>query len=96
MSFGSNGEDQVRLLQKISNQFRLANLFVNSTCSASFATTLVQERNGSKRQKTCVLGLMEWMGALVMKNSDATLFSELVRSWHLFCQFCHNFRAATK
>jgi hypothetical protein len=42
MSFGSNGLDQVRLLRKIPTQLCLANLCVNGTCSASFATTFVQ------------------------------------------------------
>jgi hypothetical protein len=35
-------------------------------------------------------------GAFVAKNSDATLFSDLVCQWHLFGQFCHNFHAVTK
>jgi hypothetical protein len=35
-------------------------------------------------------------GALVEKNSDTTLFSELVRLWHQFGQFCIDFRAVTK
>jgi hypothetical protein len=32
----------------------------------------------------------------VAKNSSATLFSELVRQWHMFGQFCNDFRAVTK
>jgi hypothetical protein len=41
---------------------------------------------------------VEWSGsdAFVAKNSDATLFSELVRLWHQFGQFCIDFRAVTK
>jgi hypothetical protein len=37
--------------------------------------------------------LVKWSGsgAFVAKNSDATLFSELVRSWHLFGQFASTF-----
>jgi hypothetical protein len=41
---------------------------------------------------------INWSGshALVAKNSNATLFSELVRYWHLFGQFCRDFRVVTK
>jgi hypothetical protein len=41
---------------------------------------------------------VKWSGssAFVAKNSDATLFSELVREWHQFGQFCIVFRAVTK
>jgi hypothetical protein len=35
-------------------------------------------------------------GAFVAKNSNATWFSELVRSWDQFGQFCNDFRAVTK
>jgi hypothetical protein len=35
-------------------------------------------------------------GAVVAKNSDATLFRELVRKWRQFSQFCINFCAVTK
>jgi hypothetical protein len=35
-------------------------------------------------------------GAVVAKNFDPTLFSELVRYWHQFGQFCIDFRAVTK
>jgi hypothetical protein len=42
MSFGSNGVDQVRSLQKIPMQLHLANLRVNGTRSASSASTFVQ------------------------------------------------------
>jgi hypothetical protein len=37
--------------------------------------------------------LVQWSGsgAFVAKNSDATLFSELVRSWHQFGQFASTF-----
>jgi hypothetical protein len=42
--------------------------------------------------------LVKWSGsgAFVAKNSDTTLFSELVRWWHLFVQFCIDFRAVSK
>jgi hypothetical protein len=41
---------------------------------------------------------VQWSGsgAFVAKNSDATLFSELVHLWHQFGQFCIDFRAVTK
>jgi hypothetical protein len=41
---------------------------------------------------------VQWSGsvAFVAKNSDANLFSELVREWHQFGQFCIDFRAVTK
>jgi hypothetical protein len=42
MSFGSNGVDQVRSLRKFLTQLRLANLSVNGTYSASFASTFEQ------------------------------------------------------
>jgi hypothetical protein len=42
MTFGSNEVDQVRSLRKISTQLRSANLCVNGTSSASFASTFVQ------------------------------------------------------
>jgi lipoate synthase len=41
MSFGSNGVDQVRQLRKILKQLRLANLCVEGTCSANFASTFM-------------------------------------------------------
>jgi hypothetical protein len=42
MSFGSNGVDRVRSLQKVPTQLRLANLCINGASSASFASTFVQ------------------------------------------------------
>jgi hypothetical protein len=35
-------------------------------------------------------------GALVMKNSNSTLFSELMHLWRQFGQICFDFRAVTK
>jgi hypothetical protein len=52
MSFGSNGVDLVHSLRKILTRFSLANLCGNGTSSANFASTVVQEQNGSKRPKT--------------------------------------------
>jgi hypothetical protein len=34
--------------------------------------------------------------AFVAKNLETTSFSELVRQWHLFGQFCIDFRGVTK
>jgi hypothetical protein len=42
MSIGSNGVDHVCWLRKIYKQLHLANLCVNDTSSASFASTFVQ------------------------------------------------------
>jgi hypothetical protein len=52
MSFGSNGVDRVRSLQKIPTQLRLANLCVKGTSSTHFVTTFMQQRNGSKCPNT--------------------------------------------
>jgi hypothetical protein len=62
ISFGCNGVDRLRLLWKISMQLRLANLCINGTCSANFASTFVQFPNGPKHPETWVLGPMEWIG----------------------------------
>jgi hypothetical protein len=42
MSFGTNGVDRVRSLQKDATQLRLTNLGVNGASSASFASSFVQ------------------------------------------------------
>jgi hypothetical protein len=41
---------------------------------------------------------VQWSGSgtLVAKNSNGTSFSELVRQWHQFDQFCIDLRAVTK
>jgi hypothetical protein len=41
---------------------------------------------------------VQWIrsGALVVKKSDATSFSELMRSCHMFGKFYNDFRAVTK
>jgi hypothetical protein len=41
---------------------------------------------------------VQWSGsgAFVAKDSNATLFSELVREWHQFDLFCIDFGAVTK
>jgi hypothetical protein len=68
MRFWSNGVEWVRSLRKIPTQRCLANLCDNGTSSASFASTFVQYRNGPKRPKTWVLGLMEWIGCVRCKK----------------------------
>jgi hypothetical protein len=79
MSFGSNGVDHVRSLRKISKQLPLANLClmvpvrpVLHRLSCSNKTV----QNAPKQEF-----FVKWIGsdAFVAKNSDATLFSELVR-----------------
>jgi hypothetical protein len=40
MSFGSNGVDRVRSLQKVPTQLRLTNLCINGASSASFCIEL--------------------------------------------------------
>jgi hypothetical protein len=79
MSSGSNGVDQVRSLRKISMRLRLVNLCVNGSSSTSFASTFVQyemARNALKHEFW-----VQWSGsgAFVAKDSNANLFSELVR-----------------
>jgi hypothetical protein len=88
--------DLVRLLRKISQQLCLANLCVNGATSAiahRLSYTNEMARNAPKHEFW-----VQWSGsgAFVAKNFDATLFSELVRYWHQFGQFCINFRAVTK
>jgi hypothetical protein len=63
MSFRSNGVDQVRSLRKDPTQFRLANLCVNGTCSANFATNSV--KNTTKHEFW-----VQWSGwgVLIIKN----------------------------
>jgi hypothetical protein len=41
---------------------------------------------------------VEWSGsgALIVKNSNATSFGELIHLWLQFGQFCFDFRAVTK
>jgi hypothetical protein len=50
-------------------------------------------RNASKHEFW-----VQWSGtgALIVKNSDATSFSEVVLKWHQVGQFCIDFCAATK
>jgi hypothetical protein len=62
MSSGSNGVDQVRSLQKMPMQLRLAILGVNGASSASFVLTFMQKQNVPKHPKTWVLAPTDWIG----------------------------------
>jgi hypothetical protein len=80
MSFGSNGVDRARSLQKVQTQLCLAYLCVNGTSLASFALTFVQEGNGPK----CPQNMSFWSNGVdqllsLRKKAIATSFSELVR-----------------
>jgi hypothetical protein len=79
MSFGSNSVDRLRSLRKILTRPCLADLCVHGTSSAnlhrlSCSNEIVQ--NTPKHEFW-----VQWngSGAFIAKNSDATLFSELVR-----------------
>jgi hypothetical protein len=78
MSFGSNGVERVRSLRKIPTRLCLVNLCDNGTSSASFASAIVKYRDGPKRPKHEFCVQWSGSGAFVAKNSDATLFRELV------------------
>src|SRR6185312_9735472 len=97
MSLGFNGVDRVRSLRKTLTRLRDTNF---CTSSARFAPSSVRQPNGPKctqivrntpkRQFRVQCG---GSGAFVAKNSDATLWHELL---HLFGPFCIEFRKATK
>ena len=79
VSLGSNGVDQVRLLQKILTRLRGTTF---CTTSARFAPSFVKQPNGPKctqmvRNAPKHEFMVQWggSGAFVVKNSDAT-------SWH--------------
>jgi hypothetical protein len=79
MSFRSNGVDQVRSLREILTRPSLANLCDNGTSSAvlqRLSCSIEMVRNTAKHEFW-----VQWngSGAFVAKNSDATLFTELVR-----------------
>jgi hypothetical protein len=79
MSFWSNWVDMVHSLQKISKQFRLVNLCIIGTCSASFATTFCSNktvRNDPKHEFS-----VQWSGSgtFILKILEATSFGEFVR-----------------
>jgi hypothetical protein len=79
MSFWSNGADRVRSLRKIPTRLCLANLRDNGTTLASFATTFVRIEMVQNAPKHEFWVQWNGSGAFVAKNSDATMFSELVR-----------------
>jgi hypothetical protein len=78
MSFVSNRVDQVRSLRKIWKQLHLANLCVNGTCSASFASTLYSELSETPQNMSFGSNGVDQVRSL-RKYSDATLYSELAR-----------------
>jgi hypothetical protein len=81
--FGSNGVDRVRSLRKIPMRLCLANL-----CDNRLSCSIEMVQNTTKHEFW-----VQWNGSglFVVKNSDATLFSELVRSWHKVGQFALTF-----
>jgi hypothetical protein len=64
---------------KKANATSFIELVVNGASSSSFASTFVQQRNGPKRQKHEFWFQWSGSGTFVVKNSDMTSFSELVR-----------------
>jgi hypothetical protein len=79
MSFGSNGVNEVRSLQKILTRLCLVNLCVNGTSSASFAS--LSYSNEPVQNAPKYEFWVQWSGsrAFVAKNLEATSFCELVR-----------------
>src|SRR6185437_7768486 len=97
VSLGSNGLDRVRSLRKIPTRLFGANF---CTSSARFPPSFVRQPNGPECTQTVrntpkCLFMVQWVvsGAFVAKNSDATLWQELL---HLFGPFCTEFLKATK
>jgi hypothetical protein len=79
MSFGSNGVDHVRSLRKISKQLPLANLCLMVPVRPVLHRLSCSNKTVQNTPKQEFF--VKWIGsdAFVAKNSDATLFSELVR-----------------
>ena len=82
ISLGSNEVDRVRSLQKILTQLCGTNIFTSSTC---FAPSFVWQPNGAEctqmvRNTPRWQFRVKWGGssAFVAKNSDATLWHELL------------------
>src|SRR6185503_7832206 len=97
VSLGSDGMFQVCLLRKIPTRLRGTNF---CTSSAYFAPSFVRQPNGPEctqivRNTPKRLFRVQWggSGAFVAKNSDVTLWHELL---HEFGPFCTEFRKATK
>ena len=92
ISLGSNGVDQLRSLRKILTQLRGTNF---CTSSARFAPSFVRQPKGPEctqivRNATKCQFRVRWgvSGALVAKNSNATLWHELL---HKFGHFAPSF-----
>src|SRR6185436_16901402 len=93
----SNGVDRVRSLRKILTRLHGTNF---CTSSARFSQSFVKQPNGPgctqmvRNAPKCQFRA-KWggLGAFVPKNSDATLWHELL---HLFGPFSTEFRKATK
>src|SRR6185312_6973411 len=97
ISLGCNGLDRVHSLRKILTQLRGTNF---CTGSARFAPSFVRQPNSPKRTQIVrnepkQQFRVQWggTGAFVAKNSDATLWHELL---HYIGPFCIEFRQATK
>src|SRR6185312_10767231 len=97
MSLGSKGVDRMCSLRKIPTRLRGTNF---CTSSARFAPSFVRQPNGTKctqivRNTLKHKFMVQWSGsgAFLAKNSDTTLWHELL---HLFGPFCTEFRKATK
>ena len=85
MSLGPDGMDRVDLLQKILTQLCGLNFCINFNSSARFEPSIVKQRNGPKctqtlRNKTKHKFSVQWggSGAFIAKNSDTTLWRELL------------------
>jgi hypothetical protein len=83
-------------LQKLPIQLRLANL-----CVMVLVRPIWHRVSCSNETVRSIPNYKFWVqssgsGALVVKNSNAASFSELMRLWHQFVQFCIDFRAVTK
>ena len=96
MSLGSNGGDRVGSSQ-ILTRLRGTNF---CTSSARIAPSFVRQPNGPERTQKVRNApkrqfRVQWVGsgAFVAKNSDATMWHELL---HLFGPFCTEFLKATK
>ena len=85
MSFGSNGVDWVRSLQKIPTSLRGTNFRINCTNSPYFTPSFMRLRNDHKCTQTlCNIPKHDFMvlwdgsGAFVVKHYKVTLWHELL------------------
>jgi hypothetical protein len=79
MSFGSNGVDRVRLLREIPTRLSLANLRDNVASRIILHRLSCSNKTAQNARKHEFLVQWSGSGAFVAKNSDATLFCELLR-----------------